>query len=166
MILDKRDRQLLALLAQGLPLCPRPYAQLGDSLALSESEVLERIARLQQAGLIKRLGVIVKHARLGYKANAMIVWQVPESAITALGEKISQFSFVTLCYQRPAYPQWNYNLYCMIHGKDRETVLSQLAQLNSECALQHLPQQILFSRRCFKQRGAVYGGVIEPVMFK
>lgn len=157
-MLNNQDRQLLAELSQGLPLCARPYKELGVKLGLSESEVIARIQSLQQRGLIKRFGVIVKHARLGYRANAMIVWQVPEENIAALGEKISQFAFVTLCYQRPTYPEWNYNLYCMIHGKDRSTVLSQLAHLNDSCALQTVPQQILFSRRCFKQRGAFYGG--------
>lgn len=159
-MLDKHDRQLLAELCLGLPLCSRPYAELGACLALSETEVIARIARLQQQGVIKRLGVIVKHARLGYRANAMIVWRIPETRLKELGVKIGAYPFVTLCYQRPAYPEWNYNLYCMIHGKDRETVLAQLAQINHTCALNDTPQQILFSRRCFKQRGAFYGTMI------
>ena len=159
-MLDALNRQLLTELStQGLPICPTPYAALGELLALSETEVIERIAYLQQRGLIKRLGVIVKHAQLGYSANAMVVWRVPETAIDFLGKTISGFEFVTLCYQRPAYPQWNYNLYCMIHGTNKATVLQQLEQLNQHCALSSVDQQVLFSKRCFKQRGAFYGSV-------
>ena len=67
-----------------------------------------------------------------------------------------KFSFVTLCYQRPMLPEWPYNLYCMIHGKNKVTVENQLAQLIEQCGLETIEKQILFSSRCFKQRGAVY----------
>ncbi len=161
---DARDYELLAHVQLGLPLCPRPYEAVGTALAMSEQEVLERLNRLKQQGLIKRLGVIVKHHRLGYRANAMIVWNVPEHLIKALGQRISQFSFVTLCYQRPIQPEWPYNLYCMIHGKDRQTVLAQLEQLNADCEIEHLESTVLFSLRCFKQRGARYQQIDKPAL--
>lgn len=153
---DERDLELLARLSSGLPLCPHPYAQIGAELAMGEAEVLARLARLKAQGSIKRLGVIVKHRPLGYRANAMIVFDIPDDEVKPLGGQISRFSFVTLCYQRPRQPEWPYNLYCMIHGKDRATVLAQLQQLEHACGLGHFARQILFSRRCFKQRGAVY----------
>ncbi|WP_262966918.1 siroheme decarboxylase subunit beta [Methylobacter psychrophilus] len=155
-MLDARDRQLLEQIQTGLPVCPRPYAEIGTTLAMPEAEVLERLTQLKQQGLIKRMGVIVKHHQLGYRANAMIVWNVPDNLVKQLGRQISQFAFVTLCYQRPRQAEWPYNLFCMIHGKDRETVLMQLEQLKSSCDLARLDHNILFSRRCFKQRGAVY----------
>ncbi len=155
-MLDARDIELLAQVSDGLPLCPRPYAQIGMALGMDEAEVISRLALLKAQGLIKRLGVIVKHRPLGYRANAMIVWNVPDGLIKPLGGHISRLSFVTLCYQRPKLPEWPYNLYCMIHGKDRATVLAQLAQLDNACGLADFERQILFSRRCFKQRGAVY----------
>jgi DNA-binding Lrp family transcriptional regulator len=155
-MLDNRDRQLLECVQLGLPVCPQPYAEIGKQCAMSEAEVLERLMSLKQQGLIKRMGVIVKHHQLGYRANAMIVWNIPDERITQLGKQISQFPFVTLCYQRPRQPEWPYNLYGMIHGKDRDTVSAQLAHLNNACGLLSFDHEILFSRRCFKQRGAVY----------
>jgi DNA-binding Lrp family transcriptional regulator len=155
-MLDNHDRDLLKYLQAGLPICSRPYAAMATECGLSEADVIARLTRLKQNGIIKRLGVIVKHAAVGYHANAMIVWNIPDEQVNALGEKISQFAFVTLCYQRPKQPEWAYNLYCMIHGKDRATVLAQLAQLNTACGLTEFDCQVLFSRRCFKQRGAVY----------
>ena len=158
-MINARDRQLLERIQLGLPVCPRPYAEIGNLLAMSEAEVLERLTQLKQKGLIKRMGVIVKHHQLGYRANAMIVWNVPDTLIKQLGARISQFAFVTLCYQRPPQAEWPYNLYCMIHGKDKTTVLSQLEQLNTTCNLSEFTQEVLFSRRCFKQRGAIYQNI-------
>ncbi len=155
-MLDALNLKLLAELAEGLPICSRPYAIIGERLNINETEVIERLKQLQNTGLIKRFGVIVKHASIGYKANAMCVWQIPEAQIDKIAQQLVQFSFVTLCYQRPALPEWQYNLYCMIHGKDKKTVLNQLTLLNETCQLQLFNQQVLFSRRCFKQRGAVY----------
>lgn len=155
-MLDARDRELLERVQRGLPVCPRPYAEIGGELSMPEAEVIERLARLKQNGLIKRMGVIVKHHRLGYRANAMIVWNIPDDLIKPLGERISRFAFVTLCYQRPRQAEWPYSLYCMIHGRDRETVLAQLEQLTAACGLAGFDREILFSRRCFKQRGAIY----------
>lgn len=155
-MIDARDRQLLEHIQLGLPVCARPYMEIGRHCDMPEDEVIQRLARLKQQGLIKRLGVIVKHRQLGYRANAMVVFNVPDDLIKHLGAQISQFSFVTLCYQRPRYPEWPYNLYCMIHGKDKATVLEQLDQLVDACNLSAFDKEILFSNRCFKQRGAVY----------
>lgn len=164
-MIDDIDRQLIALIQHGLPITTRPYALIGEQLDLSEEQVIQRITLLKQTGLIKRLGVIVKHQRLGYKANAMIVMNVPDSRVKEKGEAISQFGFVNLCYQRPRQGEkWPYNLYCMIHGKSRNKVLQQLEQLMLSCELADYQKEILFSRRCFKQRGAVYSASNQNIL--
>ena len=100
-MIDARDRQLLEQVQLGLPVCSRPYAEIGARIDMPETEVIERLTQLKQKGLIKRMGVIVKHQQLGYRANAMIVWNVPDNLVKQLGGHISRFAFVTLCYQRP-----------------------------------------------------------------
>jgi DNA-binding Lrp family transcriptional regulator len=155
-MLDARDFELLTEIQLGLPLSPRPYHDVGLALGMAEAEVIERLTVLKKTGLIKRLGVIVKHRQLGYRANAMIVWNIPDTLVKQLGDRISRSSFVTLCYRRPRTPEWPFNLYCMIHGKDRDTVLHQLELLSTDCGLERFDREILFSRRCFKQRGALY----------
>lgn len=152
------DYALVAAIQDGLPLVSRPFAVLAEQLNRTEAEVIEGIARLRTNGYIKRWGVVVRHRKLGYRANAMVVWDVPDDRIDELGQRIGQFEFITLCYQRPRrLPDWPYNLFCMIHGRDRETVCQQLEQLCDELNLQQLPHEVLFSQRCFKQRGARYG---------
>jgi len=154
---DDTDRRLLAAIQHGLPLVSRPYADIGARLGLSEAGVVARLQRLKDAGVIRRFGVVVRHHELGYRANAMVVWDVPDAQVRALGQCLAGFDFITLCYRRPRrLPQWRYNLYCMIHGQSREEVLAQLEWMVSRCGLQSLSHEILFSRRRFKQRGAVY----------
>ncbi|MEK6551507.1 MAG: AsnC family transcriptional regulator [Pseudomonadota bacterium] len=155
--LDDADRRLLAAIQPGLPLVTRPYADIGTRIGLSEHEVIARLRRLGEAGVIRRLGVVVRHHEVGYGANAMVVWDVPDEQVREMGRCLAGFDFITLCYRRPRHlPQWRYNLYCMIHGKSREEVHAHLEWMVNRCGLQSLPHEVLFSRRRFKQRGAVY----------
>jgi hypothetical protein len=94
----------------------------------------------------------------------MVVWDIPDEEVSAVGRCFGAFDFVTLCYQRPRrLPRWRYNLFTMIHGRDRAQVLGRVEELASRCALGEPPHAVLFSRRRFKQRGAHYGATAsEP----
>jgi len=156
-MIDPIDLQLIVAVQEGFPIISRPYAYIAEQLAIDEAEVIERLSRLKQQGLIKRLGVIVKHSQLGYRSNAMLVFDIPDAMVAEKGQQISLLPFVNLCYLRPRHgKQWPYNLFCMIHGKSRERVLQQVAELIENCTLQSYAHDILFSQRCFKQRGAIY----------
>ncbi len=162
LLADATDRRLLAAIQHGLPLVSRPYAEIAARLGLSEEQVTARLARLKEVGVIGRFGVVVRHHELGYRANAMVVWDAPDDRVIELGRCLAEFEFITLCYRRPRrLPQWRYNLYCMIHGKSRDEVLSHLAWMVEHCGLQSLPREVLFSRRRFKQCGAVYAANAE-----
>ena len=154
---DALTTALIGAISRGLPLVSRPYAALAEQLNCSEQAVIDGIRRLSERGDLKRFGVVVRHRRLGYQANAMVVWDIADARVEEAGRQMSGFDFVTLCYQRPRrLPVWPYNLFCMIHGRDRDAVGDQVSVIATECGLTHTPRQILFSRRCFKQRGAAY----------
>ena len=145
------------MLQEGLPLVSRPYAAIGTRVGLSEEQVLARLSSMLARGFIKRLGVIVRHHELGYRANAMVVWDIPDDRVAQIGRAFSLFPFVTLCYRRPRRPPaWPYNLFCMIHGRDRQAVIAQARQLAQECGLDGVRHDLLFSKRRFKQCGARY----------
>jgi len=155
MIPDRIDKLLLRAIADGLPLVSKPYAVVAARVDLGEDEVIHRLRRLVEGGVIKRLGVIVHHHELGYCANAMVVWDVPDGEVAEVGRRVAAYPFVTLCYRRARRPpDWRFNFYCMIHGKNRAIVLRQIAVLNWQAGLARYPQVVLFSRRRFKQRGA------------
>lgn len=154
MDLTERQRRCVAAIQDGLPLIPRPYRAVGEGTDLSEGEVLEALAQMTAAGMISRFGIVLRHRLLGYRANAMVVWDIPDQQVSKVGRNFAAFDFVTLCYQRPRrLPEWPYNLFCMIHGRERHGVLDQVRIM----AIAHgFPHEILFSHRCFKQRGARY----------
>ena len=151
------ERKLIATLQHGLPLVSRPYAEIAEQIGSSEDEVINYIQLMQNKGDIKRFGVVVRHRKLGYKSNAMVVWDIPADKVDELGKCFGQFDFVTLSYRRPRHlPDWPYNLFCMIHGQDRADVLNNLQFMIQSCDVKDINHAVLFSNRCFKQRGAVY----------
>jgi DNA-binding Lrp family transcriptional regulator len=155
--LDEFERRLVMALQEGLPLFMRPFSVLASRVGCEESEVLERIRRWCAEGIIKRFGVVVRHHELGYTANAMLVHDIPDEAVAAMGEILAREPGVTLCYQRPrVLPDWPYNLFCMIHGQVRADVETRIAELRSRLHLDDCAHAILFSLTRFKQAGARY----------
>lgn len=157
--LSTAQQQLLARLQQGVAFTKHPFAELGGD----EAEVLAQLSNWTQAGVISRFGVVVRHHELGYTANAMVVWNVPDAQVSDLGRAMANSGAVSLCYRRPrVLPHWPYNLFCMLHGKDRQEVEQRLAALTQTCELAAYPFEILFSGKRFKQRGARYVSDVAP----
>ncbi len=156
-ILKWSEHRLLAAIQSGFPLTSRPFRDIGEQIGWSEDEVIFTLEDLCDRGIIKRMGIVVRHRELGFKANAMVVWDIPDAEVGSVGKKVGAFDFVTLCYRRErSLPEWPYNLYCMIHGRERSQVLENIETLSEGCQLQDYPRQVLFSKRCFKQHGARY----------
>jgi DNA-binding Lrp family transcriptional regulator len=151
------EKALIQIISEGLPLVEKPYAAIATQLGCSETAVIDGIRRIMARGDVKRFGVVVRHRKLGYRANGMVVWDIPDARVAEVGHCIGQYAFVTLCYQRPRrLPEWHYNLFSMIHGQDRAAVTAQVDFIVEQCGLHDIEHEILFSRRCFKQRGASY----------
>ena len=156
-LIDDEAYRLFMVLQEGIPLTSRPYAMMGKMAGLSEKRVMERLKEWQTSGLLKRIGVIVRHRALGYQANAMVVFDIPDEKVCEYANSILLESLVTLCYLRPRRPpEWPYNLFCMIHGKDRDVVNGKIFELRERTGLAAHPHDVLFSLKCFKQRGARY----------
>jgi len=155
--LEPEDRQLISRLENGLPFSGRPYLDIGAEIGLSEARIIGRIAYLVECGVISRFGVIVRHRTLGYRSNAMAVWDVNDDLVPTIGTVLAQHPAVTLCYSRLRdMPHWPYNLFCMVHARERSEALAVISELNKSHGLSTVPSAVLFSRRCFKQRGAKY----------
>ncbi|MGE5795098.1 MAG: Lrp/AsnC family transcriptional regulator [Bacteroidota bacterium] len=153
--LDAADRRLVAALEDGLELVPRPFAALAARAGLDEAAAIERLARWVADGVIRRFGVVVRHHELGYRANAMVVWDVPDGVAPEYGRALATSEGVTLAYRRARHlPEWPYSLYCMLHGVDRGPVWERLDTLTRALGLEAFPRAVLFSRTRFKQTGA------------
>ena len=116
-------KALIEAISEGLPLVKKPYAEIASRLHCSEAEVIDGIREITSRGDLKRFGVVVRHRKLGYRANGMVVWDVPDDVTAEIGGRLAALDFVTLCYRRPRrLPDWPYNLFAMIHGRDRVAV--------------------------------------------
>jgi siroheme decarboxylase len=154
---DPRDKAILAAIEDGLPLIERPYRAVADQLDLGQSEIIDRLEHMKASGIVTRFGCVVRHEKLGYRSNAMAVWDVPEARLADVVESFARHPKVTLCYRRPRHlPLWPYNIFCMVHARSRCDAYAVLDEINLEADTGLLRQTVLFSKRCFKQRGAVF----------
>ena len=151
---DLQAMQLRRLLEAGLPLAARPYQVLAERLGASEDAVLEQVRLWNESGLFRRVGLVIKHRAMGFRANAMLVMDIPDEQVDEVGRKLGEAAGVNLCYQRPRrLPDWPYNLFCMVHGREREQVCQLIERLLADNGLSDVPHQLLFSTRAFKQCG-------------
>ena len=155
--IGEAERRLVSVLQEGLPLFMRPFALIAERIGASENEVLSRIGNWLDDGAIKRFGVVVRHRELGYTANAMLVHDIPDERVGELGRALAEEPAVTLCYRRPrVVPDWQYNLFCMIHGRERADVEAIIGDLRQRHGLTDCAHDVLFSLTRFKQNGARY----------
>ncbi len=155
---DKQQQELRVLIQDGLPITRSPYLRLANMLGFQdENIVMNTIQYWLNSGLIKRLGLVSNHHRLGFTSNAMVVWDLPEEHIDRVGEVFKQSGLVSLCYQRKReLPHWSYNLYCMIHSRDRNSVISDIERLKSMINIKNIKNDVLFSNHQYKQKGGMY----------
>jgi len=152
-----QQAQLRKLIETGLPNVLQPYAEIAQVIDTSEQQVLTQIDTWHQTGLIRRFGLVVKHRKLGFNANAMVVWNIDSPQVDTIAAKLAQRPEVSLCYRRPRrLPDWPYNLFCMIHGTDKSFVLQQINEITEQLALSTIEKDILFSFKAYKQKGASY----------
>lgn len=138
----------------GLPLVERPYAAWAEELGTDEDSVTEHIGQWLAEGRLKRFGVVVRHHELGFAANAMTVFDVPDEQVDACGQALAEQAGVTLAYRRTRAEGWPYNLYAMVHGTHRDAVTAVIERVTHAAGLAQRPREVLFSTRRFKQTGA------------
>jgi DNA-binding Lrp family transcriptional regulator len=149
------DIPFVRTLQRDLPLVPRPFAAGAERLGLDEEALLARALELQEAGIMRRFGAVLRHRRVGYRANGMACWAVPESQIDAAGRLAAGYAQVSHCYHRPAYrPRWPYTLFTMVHGRTEAQVEAIVAQLGEEIGIEDY--QVLYSTREFKKERVKY----------
>ncbi|MGA9394704.1 MAG: AsnC family transcriptional regulator [Azonexus sp.] len=152
--LDAIDRALIVATQGGLPLVARPYQRIGEQIGIAGEEVMRRLQALLAAGIIRRIGAVPNHYAIGWTANGMTVWDVPNANIDELGASVGGLPFVTHCYRRPrALPAWPYNLFAMVHGNSRDEVREKAAVIAELLGENCQGSDVLFSTRILKKAG-------------
>ncbi len=152
--MDDLSRKIIIALQGDIPLTPEPYKELAADIGISQQALLDHLEQMRENGLLKRIGAILNHRKAGFVANAMVAWCVPEERIEEVGEAMAAFNEASHIYQRPAYSEWPYNLYTMIHGEtceECEKVVEKMAHLTGI-----YEYEILYSTREFKKTSMRY----------
>ncbi len=153
-MLSELERRLVAETQAGLPLVPRPYDAIAERLGTDGATVRAMLDDMLARGLVRRIGAVPNHYRLGWIANGMSVWDVDDARVDALGERVGALPFVSHCYRRPrARPAWPYNLFAMVHGRSRDEVerdVRTIAELLGDACRAH---DVLYSTRILKKTG-------------
>ena len=152
--IDKIDRQIIQITQSGLPLTPRPYRTIAEQLGITADEVMQRIAAMQNDGIIRRIGSVPNHYKLGYRYNGMTVWNIPDDHVDEMGAYIGKLEFVSHCYHRPRHvPDWPYNLFAMVHGKTQQEVDAKIGEIFDILGKYNQGQDVLYSTRILKKTG-------------
>jgi len=151
---DELDHAIVLATQAGLPLVPRPWHEVARQVGATPAQVMERVEHMLEHGTIRRIGAVPNHYAIGYRSNGMSVWDVVDSRVDALGRQLAQSGLVSHCYLRTRHlPQWPYNLFAMVHGRDRnevETKLRQIAMILGSSVRAH---EVLYSSRILKKTG-------------
>ncbi len=152
--LDEIDLKIMRATQAGLPLTALPYHTIAEQLALTADEVMARLTRMQQHGVIRRIGAIPNHYKLGYRYNGMTVWNIPDEKIDEFGQQVGRLDFVSHCYHRPRHlPFWPYNLFAMVHGKSQDDVDQQIQRIADILGDYNQGSDVLYSTKILKKTG-------------
>lgn len=156
--IDAVDRRIIVATQAGLPLAELPFDELAAQLGLEVETVIARIAAMQARGVIRRIAAVPNHYALGYRANGMSVWNVPDEQVGAIGTRVGALEYVSHCYQRPRHlPLWPYNLFAMVHGKTRAAVEARVAEIAALLGEHCRGHEVLYSTRILKKTGLRIG---------
>lgn len=153
-MLDELDKKIISVMQEDFPIVPEPYREIAHQLGISEEELLQRLRKYKQSGKIRKMGAVLKHREVGYNANALCAWIVPEDKIQEIGSLFSGYAVVTHCYARVTQPGWPYNFYTMLHAGTREqcnAIADELAQVSG--LQEHI---MLFSTKEWKKNSMQY----------
>jgi DNA-binding Lrp family transcriptional regulator len=148
------DGKIVRATQAGLPLVPQPYAEVARRIGISEEALLSRLKAMLADGRIRRIGAVPNHYALGYRANAMTVWDVDDAQVDELGRQVGALPFVSHCYRRPRrLPHWRYNLFAMVHGRDRVETQRLVDEIIPVLGPAARASDVLYSVRILKKTG-------------
>ncbi len=148
------QKKIVTALQGDIPLEKEPFKEVAHELGLTQDELLKYLKHMKSEGSLRRVGAVLYHRHAGYVANAMVAWKVPDDMIDKTGYVLASFMEASHVYRRPAYPQWPYNIYTMIHGTSRESCENTVQRMARAVGIDDFI--ILYSTREFKKTSMTY----------
>jgi DNA-binding Lrp family transcriptional regulator len=153
-MIENLDKKIIRRLQENISITEHPYKEIADEFSLSEDELIDKIKSYNKAGILKRIGAILYHRKAGFKANAMVVWKIEDNNLDQVGKYIASIDKVSHCYERKPCSAWNYNLYTMIHEKDRESCDKVIQSIAENIRVENY--KVLYSTKELKKTSMKY----------
>ncbi|WP_099192756.1 siroheme decarboxylase subunit beta [Tepidibacter mesophilus] len=148
-MIDKIDRDIIIYLSKDIELTKTLYKDMAKIFNISEDELINRLKKLKEKGYLKRISPIMVHQKSGYDSNAMVVWKIEQDKIKYFIDMIKNVTSISHVYERQVSSSWEYNLYTMIHGKNKDEVESIINYLSNE--MQNYSFKVLYTLKEFKK---------------
>lgn len=152
--ISELDREYIRQLQKDIEIVKEPFKIITENLGISSIDLFNKIKEYEKIGIMRRFAAILRHRQAGFTANGMIVWKIPEEKVDDKGLKIASFPQVSHCYRRPVYPDWEFNLFSMIHARTIEAAEKIAKEISSVIGIDNY--KILFSSREFKKERVKY----------
>ncbi|MBQ7454486.1 MAG: AsnC family transcriptional regulator [Selenomonadaceae bacterium] len=152
--LSRQDKEIIKALQEDFPLCEEPYKILAQRAGMSEQDFLQRVRQLVDEKKIRKMGAVLRHREVGFNANALCAWHVPPENLDAIAQVMISNAAVSHCYDRTPAPNWNYNLYTMIHAKTRDECEKIISELSNRSGV--TDYKILYTKKEWKKTGMKY----------
>ncbi len=150
----EQDKDFIRELQKDMDIIDEPFVKAATNLGITEDELFTKMKHYESIGVLRRFAAILRHRQVGFTANGMIVWKVPENRITSVGETLGSFPQVSHCYERPTYDDWPYNVFSMIHCKTHTEANDVAKIIQNQIDVDEY--KILFSSREFKKTRVEY----------
>jgi siroheme decarboxylase len=152
--LDNIDKKILVALQGDLDQSPDPYGKIAEQLGIPLEDVLQRIRRMLQDGVIRRLGAMIRHIEAGIGFNGMVIWKVDPDRVEEAGNLLAGFPEVTHCYERPPFGKNGGTLFTMVHESSEERCMEIIRRLSEAAGIPDY--EVLFSERELKKISMTY----------
>jgi len=153
-MLDNIDKKIIRRLQEEIPITSTPYKDMAIELDMDEDELINKIEKYNKNGILKRVSAILYHRKAGFKANAMVVWKVDKNDVDSIAKYMISVAEISHCYEREICSSWNYNLYTMIHGKNKEICTEIIQSISNATGI--VDYKILYSTKELKKTSMKY----------
>lgn len=152
--ISELDRKIVRLLQGEFPLVAEPYKALAAEIGITEEELLTHITVMREEKKIRKMGAVLRHREVGFTANCLCVWNVPDGRVDEVAKRMAEHPRVSHCYDRNRTDDWQYNLYTMIHGYSREECEEIAAELAASTGIEE--RRMLYTKKEWKKTSMRY----------
>ncbi len=136
MSMDNFDKNIIKLIQDDLPVSHLPYKSWAEAHGLSSEETVEGIKKMLKKGIIRRIGAVLRHQKVGYGVNAMVAWQIDDEKADKAGRIMARYKEISHCYLREVPPSFNYPLFTMIHAQSEEELQGIIDRIVQDTGIQ------------------------------